>query len=110
MNNCTIDEHTEIFNEITRELDKYILYTNLPYCHGTYIMKWVYDNDHTWCIRFPGATRGCITVNDDMIIEDIKLYDDTAFDLKGVACYKKEAKDALVKFIGTKLIIEGKEN
>ena len=96
----------EYFNEITKELDKYLLYSNSPYCFDTYIIA--YDTG-LWSIRFPGATRGHIRVDDSMIITEIKLYDDTAFGDK-IGCYKREAIDVVRRFIGTKLELHTDEN
>lgn len=95
----------EYFNNITEELNEYLLpqYNYKSHSFYTYIGQWKQDNPYTWCIRFPGATRGHIKVDDNMIITEINLYDSAFQD--GIGCYKREAEQALTKHIGTKLIL-----
>ena len=90
------------FNKITEELDQHMLYTNQPYCYDTYITEWKDDEPFIWLIRVVGATRGCIRTDENNIIKEIKLYDDTCFK-KGIGCYKQSAKSILDKYIGQKL-------
>lgn len=85
---------------LTDELDKHLLYSHLPYMVNSYIME--YESPKLWSIRFPGATRGHVIVNKNMIIKSIVLYEDTCFG-NGIGCYKESVKIITDKFIGTKL-------
>lgn len=65
---------------------------------STYIFEIKCDN--LWLIRFPGATRGYIKVDENEIIEDIKIYKDSCIyiDIEGL---EQKLKD---KFLGMKII------
>ena len=95
-------------NDLTREMDKYLLYPDNHCGSPTYI----YANDinkNRMAIRYPGATRGGISLDENRVITDIQLYDDTCFDAgkHGVGVYKPEMKEAVQKFIGMKIIVRG---
>ena len=90
---------------ITDTINEY-LYENIKsivdkgYCNGTYIVK--YDTN-LLSIRFPGATRGYIKLDNDIITE-IKFYSDTCSGIIGV--YVDKVKDSCNKYIGCKIIFE----
>lgn len=78
-------------NEITRYLDNYLIDECddfSSYC--TYIYEKPRNN--FWAIRVPGATRGHVEV-DSNIIKNIVLYEDNY-------CYRKEVFNNLNQFIG----------
>ncbi|KQC91323.1 hypothetical protein [Clostridium perfringens] len=88
-------------NDLTREIDNYLKddYRNDKYdIFNTYIYDHSIDGVN-WAIRYPGATRGGISVDKNMIITDIRL--NTNED----SIYKSEVKTILNKYIGMKLII-----
>lgn len=111
---------TEYYNNLTEELDKYIQRTDkidqdwYDFCIRTYLcledvpLKPTEDFDVAF--RIPGATRGHIECDKDLIIKDIIFYD-TCWGKVGI--YKEDKKDEMTstikdKFIGTKLdIING---
>lgn len=88
-------------NNLTREIDGYLKdeYKNDKYdIFNTYIYDRSIDGIN-WAIRYPGATRGGISVNENMIITDIRL--NIGLD----SIYKSEVKGILNKYIGMKLVI-----
>ena len=89
------EEYHDLTNDLTREMDSYLKYE----CEGfaTYIYSHSLDGKN-WLIRYPGATRGGIEVDENMIIKSIKLGEQGSI-------YKPEVKDILEKYIGMKLII-----
>ena len=88
----------EYVNNITKDLDMYTKYDKF----NTYICQWKENIMNFWCIRFLGATRGKIIVDDDMVILEIELYPDTSFG-NALGCYKESAKKVVNKYVGTKL-------
>ena len=57
--------------------------------------------DKYWLIRFPGATRGRITVDENEVITNIEIYKDEN------NIYRPETEDTLKeKYIGYKIILE----
>lgn len=90
-------------NDLTREMDSYLIDTikELEYIGSTYICYEIPINNK-WAIRFPGATRGHLEVDDNMIIIDIKLYDDNYNTDK---IYKNNVRECFDKYIGMKLEI-----
>lgn len=87
-------------NDLTREMDKHLL-PGCPEYFKTYLWH-RFDPDGV-AIRYPGATRGHIEFNEEMIITKIVLYD-TAFDHKGVRCYEPTVEQAVQRFIGDKIV------
>lgn len=53
--------------------------------------------------RSPGATRGCLCLDENHIIRDIKFYEDTCFTTFSI--YSRKVVEATKKFIGEKLKI-----
>lgn len=99
------------FNNFTQELDKYNYvydkFKDKEYgdCWKTYLwepdVKAVLQGKDTLiAFRAPGATRGHIEVDNNLIIQDIVFYD-TSFGNFG--CYKETVKEVIPKFLGTKL-------
>ena len=58
-------------------------------------------------IRVPGATRGHIKVDDNLIIQDLVIYEDSY--TATWACYMPEVLEVRAKFIGTKLDLRHSE-
>jgi hypothetical protein len=90
-----LDETQTLHNDITREMDKHLIY--VPRYTNTYIYDTLMGNKAL--IRYPGATRGYIEFSEDNIIIDIIIQDPPK-----VACYKPSVNEAVKKFIGDKLI------
>ena len=84
--------------ELTEDMDKYIKFEN-PTIFNTYIYN---DKiDKYWLIRFPGATRGRITVDENEVITNIEIYRDEN------NIYKEETENILrEKYIGYKIVKE----
>lgn len=81
-------------NEVTDYLDDYLI--KCDGCRDFY-SNYIFDEpiNGNWAIRVPGATRGHIKIEDE-IIKEIKLYEDSF-------CYKREVFDNLDEFIGRKI-------
>jgi hypothetical protein len=99
----------DLINDMTREMDEHLLdnykeYNN--YCGGTYLWHTRSDKNH-FAIRYPGATRGHIELDENDVIRDIKLYD-TAHE-HPTRCYKLTVVPILLKYVGMKLVIVGGE-
>lgn len=81
-------------NEITKYLDKHLEKSYKSedlYCN--YLFEKPYEN--YWTLRVPGATRGHIELNGN-IIKDIVLYEDSF-------CYESKVLDSIKQFVGRKL-------
>ena len=94
------DEYIELTNDLTREMDSYYAYDK-KYLEYTRTYLYPYDKN-IWLIRFPGATRGRIVLNNDGIIVEIELYDD---EYRTDDIYKPEVRECFKKYIGMKLVI-----
>lgn len=55
-------------NEITKELDKYLIKQIEDFCHYIYPIKDEETNKVKLYLRYPGYTTGMINVNDELII------------------------------------------
>lgn len=88
--------------ELTQEMDKHLKDglndIRLGWCTYLYQVD-LLDNQGFIAIRFPGATRGHIEVDDNNKVIDVQIYD-TAKD-----SYKDTVKQAVKKFIGYTLVI-----
>lgn len=100
---------TEFRNNLTRQLDKYLIDEmkelnerwGLDFNH-VYLCLTPYDIDKmkssTWeedtvGFRVPGATRGHITIDDDLNVVDVVFYKDVAFKSTSphkIYCFKEE--------------------
>lgn len=96
------DSIGDFINDLTKEMDNHLTEDNCK-AFGTYIYDHQIHKNH-WAIRYPGATRGHILVDDNNVIQDIKLYDTATDSIKSVGCYKDSVKDAVKKFIGYKIV------
>jgi len=91
----------EWINDLTREMDKHLLYSfDIPHWN-TYIYRHR-NRKNALDIRYPGATRGHIVVNNNMI-ERIRFYNTADI-------YKPSVKEAVQKYIGAKLVFESEES
>jgi hypothetical protein len=93
----------EFKNEITELMDLYLVCEwrktlRNGYCDGTYMLFDKVDKGVV-VIRFPGATRGHIEIDEESIIKKIVLYPETR------EIYKKALLKELDKYIGYRLII-----
>lgn len=87
-------------NDLTREMDNYLIKSIDSTRLKTYIYDYFFEESMCYAIRFPGATRGFIRINEENIIKEIKLYDD----LKEI--YENDVINCFRKYIGMKLIIK----
>lgn len=97
-----VSELTEALNKMLSWWDEHVQYTWKMFHDeswitfvGSYVI--VEKNDKYWAIRYPGATRGHILV-EDMIIKEIELYS-----WKGDPYYDKVNQEVLDSFIGAKI-------
>ena len=91
----------DYINDLTKEMDKHLL-PGWPDYLNTYLWK-PFEKDGT-AIRFPGATRGHVEFDDDLVITDIVLYDTASENC--IACYKPSIHEAVKQFIGSKIVIQ----
>lgn len=106
---------TEFYNSQTKLLDKYLhrkiresVYAdwNRTYLWLPEVEKAVTERQGgTIAFRVPGATRGHITVDKDLVITDIEFYESTCFGRIG--CYRHRVREAGQKLIGRKLDTDG---
>jgi hypothetical protein len=91
------DEYIELTNDLTREMDINLKKPN------QYMQTYVYEDryQNKYAIRYPGATRGHIKVDENDIILEIKLYKDSMNTHK---IYKPEVEECFEKYIGMKLV------
>lgn len=61
-------------NEITQELDTYLLKPVGDFTHYIYISKNEETNKVSFFIRYPGYTTGAIIVDEEFIIKEIKFH------------------------------------
>lgn len=93
----TVKKHSfQLVNKLTLEMDKF----RKPECR--HFETYVFDEPigKFWFIRYPGATRGKIVVDENMIIQKISLYNDTR------DIYEDSVDKIFEKYIGMKLIIK----
>lgn len=85
-----------LINKLTLEMDTF---RKPEYRH---FETYIYDEPigRIWLIRYPGATRGKIVVDENMIIQKISLYDDSR------DIYEDLVDKIFEKYIGMKLIIK----
>ena len=96
-----VDEYIEYTNDLTREMDNYLKHKS-KYAQ-TYIMEVEQIRDRYYsALRYPGATRGHIEVDDNNVIIDIKLYTDLPTD----KIYEYNVRDIFKNYIGKKLVFE----
>ena len=92
-NLLTVIEKRDYVNDFTKELDTILKHKVEGVNFNTYLYPY---SDDIWVFRYPGATRGHIKIDDNDIITDIKIYEDTNI-------YKPEAEEICKKYIGYKL-------
>lgn len=92
----TIKRRFCLINELTLEMDKF----RKPACRRFETYIYGEPIGHMWLIRYPGATRGAIVVDENMIIQKISLYNDTR------DIYEDSIDKIFDKYIGTKLVIK----
>lgn len=93
------DEYIEYTNDLTRDMDSYLKRPN------EHMQTYIYDHSltgKTWAIRYPGATRGHIEVDENNIITDIVLYKDS---YRTDKIYKEEVWSCFEKYIGMKFVM-----
>lgn len=97
----TIHKWDKLYNTITITLDKSLK------CKSDISMplNYIYDEcfDNRYIIRCMGASRGCIDVDSNNVIQSIRIYHD---EYKTYRIYHENIDDILKQFIGYKLVIE----
>ena len=101
-----VDKYNNLTNAFTREMDSYLIpkLKELKEKNGygaTYFYEYPFGNK--WLFRYPGATRGNVEVDDNMIIKKITLYDD---EYHTDDIYEPNVRRCFEKYIGMKLVIE----
>jgi len=109
INEIRFEDETEFFNDLTREMDRHLKPSSRMLLEhigdGTYIcskFRGVYP------IRFPGSTRGHISLDESNCITGVHLYDTACGDCVGV--YEQSVNDIFEKYIGAKIIDYCNEN
>ena len=85
-----------LINELTLEMDTF----RKPKCRHSETYIYNKPIGRMWLIRYPGAIRGTIVVDENMIIQKISLYNDTRH------IYEDSIDKIFEKYIGMKLIIK----
>lgn len=105
-------------NELTKEMDSYLLHAYTWGFFVTYIYEPLKTASHQYVIRFPGATRGCIICDKNDIIQKIDFYEDTCYNIpysdknsrgkriEWMGPYHSAMNHIRDKYIGRKMIIE----
>lgn len=101
-----VDEYIHLTNDLTREMDSYLIpkLKEIKEQKGfgaTYFYDTPFENK--WLFRYPGATRGNVEVDNNMIIKKITLYND-GYHTDGI--YEPKVRECFEKYIGMKLVIE----
>lgn len=98
---CEITDFCEDYLVFERKHDARSFMATYLCAKERFAGRWLFS------IRRPGATRGHIEVDDNDVIVDIVIYDDSgiAHDKpNNVGCYREELKEAIKKYIGCKII------
>lgn len=91
------EDYLFLVNDITKMLDKHLK----KEIEGFY--NYIYNERFEggiYLIRYPGATRGKVKVDENMVIEDIIIYSNTD------ECYEKDVRNYLNEFIGMKMVLQ----
>lgn len=92
----TFGEFGHFENDLTKELDTYLTEQNKLWTNYIYSTPM----GDTFLIRYPGATRGYIKVDGNMVIKEVVLYESTN------DIYKPEVDKCLNKYLGMKIVIK----
>lgn len=98
----TVRKYDDYVNDLTKEMDKHLLFHAPKLGWSTYL--WYNFKEDGVAIRYPGATRGHIEYDKDMIITDVVIYEDTGIGKMG--CYKESVREAVKQFIGARIVIQ----
>lgn len=92
----------EYVNDLTKFMDTMVVKNDYPDFCSTYIYIWEKDNKKIMTIRFPGASRGGLVLDENSIITDIILHEDTCFgkNTKLERLYKGKLAEEIKRFIG----------
>ncbi|VYU45792.1 hypothetical protein [Clostridium paraputrificum] len=97
----TVHRRDKLFNRITLTLDDNLKYKNNMPMPLNYIYNTPLNN--RYIIRCIGASRGCIDVDDNNVITDVRIYHDK---YRTDRIYKENVDELLKQFIGYELVIE----
>lgn len=95
----TVKKRSQYTNDLTREMDTYIRFKSVC-SFNTYIYDKYKD---MYPIRYPGATRGHVKVDEDDIIVDIVLYKGEDYDTSEI--YESNVEECFKKYIGMRFAI-----
>lgn len=100
-----VDEYIYLTNDLTREMDTYLIPKLKSLREKGYGATYFYENPikNKWLFRYPGATRGNVEVDKNMIIKNITLYDD---EYHTDDIYEPNVRNCFEKYIGMKLVIQ----
>ena len=95
----------EFVNDITREMDKHLIkdFSNIGW--NTYIYERRLKKN-VLTLRYPGATKGRIEVDDNMVVVDVIIYEPAEGE---ESIYKETAEKAVRQFIGSKITFKNGE-
>lgn len=100
MDLITIKKRKDYTNDLTREMDTYLKIKS-AYSFNTYICSKYKD---MYPIRYPGATRGHIRVDENEIITEIVLYKNEDYDTSEI--YESDIEECFKKYIGMRIVID----
>ena len=95
----TIKKRSDYINNLTKEMDTYLKYKS-PYTFGTYLCG---KYQGRCAIRYPGATRGHIKVDENEVIIEIVLYKGENYDTSEI--YESNVEECFEKYIGMRIVI-----
>ena len=97
----TVHRRDKLFNRITLTLDDNLKYKNNMPMPLNYIYNTPLNN--RYIIRYIGASRGCIDIDDNNVITDVRIYHDK---YRTDRIYNENVDELLKRFIGYELVIE----
>lgn len=94
----TISE--EYVNDLTKKLDEIMSFDVTEYRIRHYLFEKPIRSKHggyNWAFRYPGATRGCVVLDDEMVIVECIIYTDIQ------SIYDMSKVSLLDQFVGLKI-------
>lgn len=107
--NSLVGEFTFFCDEYTVLKPEHIKTTRQYAGYCTYVLEPSWGREKLMAIRFPGATRGHIEIDNNNTIVYIMFYEESGIandDMpNNVGIYKNEIKELVKQFIGRKVVI-----
>jgi len=97
----------EYYCEITDKLDEYLL-GGVRRFYRTYMCdygdrkRFNGEEGYIYLIRVPGATRGCVMVNPEGVIDRMEIYEDSY--AGRLNCYRSDVVNVTSEFMGCKIL------